>query len=274
MAEVRLPVDSGIRLCFGEFELWPRERRLLRMGQDEAVGGRAFDLLLALVDGRGRVVSNAELMERVWPGIAVEPNNLQVQVWTLRQLLGRQAITTVARRGYRFTLPVAVRSGVGVRAPGPLRPGLAAAAWAAAVRQHGWVTLLLLPPHRPDPLREQAVSLAHDLGRTLWSLDARHLHAARPAPAWLHRLRQGQVLLWLENAHLVPREALAQLGTAGPGSLHVLAASPVPLGVPGEQVCAAAEPVQAAPAAAGEAPANASSLRWHPRGGPGGVQPD
>ena len=45
-----------------------------------------------------------ELLERVWPGLIVEENNLQVQVSALRKLPGQDAIATVAGRGYRITL--------------------------------------------------------------------------------------------------------------------------------------------------------------------------
>ena len=46
-------------------------------------------------------------MDLVWPRLVVEENNLQVQVTTLRKLLGHLAIATIPGRGYRFTLPVA-----------------------------------------------------------------------------------------------------------------------------------------------------------------------
>jgi TolB-like protein/tetratricopeptide (TPR) repeat protein len=61
-------------------------------------------VLLALVERRDRVVTKDELLALVWPGLVVEDNNLQVQVSTLRKLLGQEAIATVAGRGYRFTL--------------------------------------------------------------------------------------------------------------------------------------------------------------------------
>src|SRR5262249_33139633 len=44
------------------------------------------------------------LLELVWPKLVVEENNLQVQISTLRRLLGPQAISTVPGRGYKFTL--------------------------------------------------------------------------------------------------------------------------------------------------------------------------
>jgi predicted ATPase len=57
-----------------------------------------------LLASRERVVPKSELMDRVWPGLVVEENNLQVQVSTLRKLLGTGAIATVPGRGYRWTL--------------------------------------------------------------------------------------------------------------------------------------------------------------------------
>lgn len=87
-------------------EVLPDERRILVRGQAVALGARAFDLLLALIDNRDRVLSKDELLALVWPGIVVEENNLTVQMSTLRKALGRDAITTVAGRGYRFTLPL------------------------------------------------------------------------------------------------------------------------------------------------------------------------
>ncbi len=50
-------------------------------------------------------VSKAQLLDLVWPGLVVEENNLQVQVSTLRKLLGPQAIVTIPGRGYSFTMP-------------------------------------------------------------------------------------------------------------------------------------------------------------------------
>ena len=82
------------------------ERRLLARGEPVALGARAFDLLLVLIEQRDRVVGKDELLARVWPGVVVEENNLTVQISTLRKALGGGAITTVAGRGYRFTLPL------------------------------------------------------------------------------------------------------------------------------------------------------------------------
>ena len=91
-------------LTFGRFELRRRRRELLADGEPVELGSRGFDMLLALIDAGGAVVAKSELMDLVWPGTAVEENNLSVQIHTLRRALGedRRMIVTVAGRGYRF----------------------------------------------------------------------------------------------------------------------------------------------------------------------------
>ena len=69
------------------------------------LGGRAFDVLMALIEAHGSVVSKDALMARVWPNQVVEENNLEVQISMLRAAFGaeRALIRTVPRRGYQFT---------------------------------------------------------------------------------------------------------------------------------------------------------------------------
>ena len=93
---------------FARFELKPGERQLVADGVPVKLGGRAFDMLVALLERHQRVVSKRELMDVVWPKLVVEENNLQVQVLALRKLLGPAAIATVPGRGYRLTLAVEV----------------------------------------------------------------------------------------------------------------------------------------------------------------------
>jgi DNA-binding winged helix-turn-helix (wHTH) protein len=87
---------------FANVEVLPVERQLLLAGRPVPVGSRAFDLLLALVEARSRLVTKAELFDRVWPGLVVGENNLQAQVSALRKILGAGAIKTVPGQGYRF----------------------------------------------------------------------------------------------------------------------------------------------------------------------------
>src|SRR6267378_354237 len=89
---------------FGTFELQPNERRLLAGGEPIVLGPRAFDLLIALVERPGQLVTKEELLDCVWPKLVVEENNLQVQVSALRKILGQEAIATIPGRGYRFTV--------------------------------------------------------------------------------------------------------------------------------------------------------------------------
>ena len=91
---------------FGDFELQPGQRLLLRHGQPLTLTARAFGVLLALVERAGQLVSKDELMQRVWAGLVVEENNIAVHVAQLRKLLGAPAISTIAGCGYRFALEV------------------------------------------------------------------------------------------------------------------------------------------------------------------------
>ena len=90
-------------LHFEGFTILPAERRLLVRGEAVKIGPRAFDLLLTMVAARDRVVSKRELLERVWPGLVVEENNLSVHVSQLRKFCGQRSISTVPGRGYQFT---------------------------------------------------------------------------------------------------------------------------------------------------------------------------
>ncbi len=88
--------------AFGRHVIQASARQLLVDGQPARLGARAFDVLIALVERRDVVVSKNELFDTVWPGLVVEENNLQVQVSTLRKLLGPHTIVTIPGRGYRF----------------------------------------------------------------------------------------------------------------------------------------------------------------------------
>ena len=91
-------------VTFGRFRVLPQRREVLADGQPMKLGGRAFDVLLALIEAQGAVVSKAALMARVWPHRVVEENVLQAQISALRAALGaeRGLIRTVSGRGYQF----------------------------------------------------------------------------------------------------------------------------------------------------------------------------
>jgi len=107
---------------FGHFRLFPERRALLGGDQTLKLGGRAFDVLLALLEHRDRVLSRDALMRIVWPRVVVEEGNLNVQILMLRKLLGYPAIATVPGRGYRFALPVTREGGSTVAEPVDVEP--------------------------------------------------------------------------------------------------------------------------------------------------------
>jgi predicted ATPase/DNA-binding winged helix-turn-helix (wHTH) protein len=97
--------QSPTTFCFGRFQVVPHRREVLADGEPIDLGGRAFDVLLVLIEAHGAVVSKEALMARVWPNRVVEENALQAQISALRAALGleRGLIRTVSGRGYQFT---------------------------------------------------------------------------------------------------------------------------------------------------------------------------
>ena len=95
-------------LEFGRFRVLLRQRQLLADGVPIELGTRAFELLLALLEGNGSLVSKEQLLTRVWPGIAVAEDTVKVHVCALRKALGedRDYIRTEFGRGYRFIAAV------------------------------------------------------------------------------------------------------------------------------------------------------------------------
>jgi DNA-binding winged helix-turn-helix (wHTH) protein len=104
-ANLSSPAVAYAALEFGRFRVLLRQRQLLADGVPVELGTRAFDLLLALLEADGLLLSKEELVSRVWPDVVVSEENLKVQVSALRKALGadRDIIRTEFGRGYRFT---------------------------------------------------------------------------------------------------------------------------------------------------------------------------
>ncbi|MBZ9780257.1 winged helix-turn-helix domain-containing protein [Pseudomonas sp. REP124] len=97
---------------FGPFLLSPSTRILRKDGAEMPLGSRAFDILTALVECNGKVLTCRELMAIAWPDLVVEDSNVRVQVANIRRALGcgqdgARYIASVARRGYCFVAEVA-----------------------------------------------------------------------------------------------------------------------------------------------------------------------
>src|SRR5215470_10912193 len=96
---------------FGPFRFFPARQLLLEGETLVRLGSRALEILAALVERPGEMVSKDELTARVWPNTVVEESNLKVNVCALRRALGEREpgcryIATVSGRGYRFVAPV------------------------------------------------------------------------------------------------------------------------------------------------------------------------
>src|ERR1700709_288625 len=102
----------AIRFRFGPFELNAGERSLTKANQAVPLGGRAYDILIALLENAGEVVGKAELIARAWPDVTVEEGSLRVHLSTLRKALGdgqfgNKYIANIQGHGYSFIAPVA-----------------------------------------------------------------------------------------------------------------------------------------------------------------------
>ena len=110
---------------FGPFLLVPARRLLLQGEEPVRLGSRAIDILIALAERAGEVVSKEALMQRVWPHSVVEETGLRVHIAALRKALGEgrsgvRFIANVPMRGYCLAAPITVLHGAapaGVQAP-------------------------------------------------------------------------------------------------------------------------------------------------------------
>ena len=135
--------EAPASVAFGRFRVSPHRRELIADGQPIKLGGRAFDVLMALIEARGAVVGKDALMARVWPDRIVEENSLQAQIMALRAAFGaeRGLIRTVSGRGYQLTGDIRIL---------PASPDERAGAAAGAVQP----TSALPPTNLPGPISE------------------------------------------------------------------------------------------------------------------------
>jgi len=101
------------KVSFGPFCLLPTQFLLLEGDKPVSLGSRALEILIALLERRGELVSKQDLMARVWPDVFVEPANLTVHMSALRRALrdgrdGHRFIVNIPGRGYRFVASVDV----------------------------------------------------------------------------------------------------------------------------------------------------------------------
>lgn len=215
------------------------------MDGDKALrlGSRALEVLIALVERPGELVTKDELMARVWPTTVVEECNLKVHVAALRRALadgqaGNRYLATIPGRGYRFVAPITVAESASTSAPQT----------AATKHAHNLPLMLTRMVGRTDTVRKLAEQLprqrfitiigAAGVGTTsvalavaeallpayedgVWFVDLAPVAAARlvptavaavfglelratdPLPALVAALRNKQTLLVLDNCEHV-----------------------------------------------------------------------
>jgi TolB-like protein/DNA-binding winged helix-turn-helix (wHTH) protein/tetratricopeptide (TPR) repeat protein len=107
-----IPPVSGV-IRFGQFEVDTRSGELRRGGIKVKLSGQPFDVLLALLEKPGQVVTREELHDKLWSQDTFVDfeQGLNKAINKVREALGDDAdnprfIETLPRRGYRFLGPV------------------------------------------------------------------------------------------------------------------------------------------------------------------------
>jgi DNA-binding winged helix-turn-helix (wHTH) protein len=101
------------QVSFGPFRLLRAQFLLLEGDKPVPLGSRALEILIALLERHGELVSKQDLMARVWPNVFVEPANLTVHMSALRRALRdgqdrNRFIVNIPGRGYCFVASVAI----------------------------------------------------------------------------------------------------------------------------------------------------------------------
>ena len=266
--------SSEREISFGPFRLLPHQRLLTKAGTEARVGSRALDILIALLERPGKLVTRRELMERVWPQTVVVEANLNVNIAALRRALGdgqdgNRYLVTIPGRGYRFVASVTF-SDFNHQDPEALRPPIdlptlstrlfgedaIVKQLAGELRQHRFITIAGPGGIGKSSLaRAVAAELAGNYRHGFFWVDLATLETPELVPskvadalgieirvedaisALVAALKDKDVLLVLDNCE--NRVAAAALATAllktGP-NLQILATSRHPLYASGEHV--------------------------------------
>lgn len=112
---MKAPFQPNSSRRFGQFEFDPAEEKLLKRGLAVRLENQPFQILAALLEHPGEVVTREQLCSGLWPnGTYVDfDESLNTAVRKLRIALSDSPenpifIETVPRRGYRFIAPVQV----------------------------------------------------------------------------------------------------------------------------------------------------------------------
>jgi len=153
-------------------------------------------------------VTKNELLELVWPGRVVEENNLQVQISTLRKVLGPQALATIPGRGYRF----AARLADSAPAVAPVRTREESGSSPSLVAPTTNVPVAMTPlvGRQEDLVALQGLMANHRVVSIIGSGGIGKTRAAQAvAQTWVGGPRDG--VWWVELAHI---QDAVQISTA------------------------------------------------------------
>lgn len=214
-------------MVFGPFELRRAEKLLLENGQPVRLGSRALDLLCALIERAGEIVSREELVASVWPRTIVEETSLRVHISALRKALGdgqdgARYITNAPGRGYGFvaaiTLKIVAPPAVSVEAVSHTRHNLPPRLTRAIGRADVIATLARQLPQK----RLVSIVGAGGMGKTTVALAVAE-QSLEAYPDGVHFVD----LAPLENSSQVPAALGAALGitVVDSGSWHGLSAN-------------------------------------------------
>ena len=205
---------TSVIYLFGSFRLIPSQQTLLDGDARVLIGGRALELLTALVERGGELVTKKELLARAWPRTVVEEGNLKVHIAALRKALGEETqdqrfVATVIGRGYRFVAPVESEVISGAVSQFDVRTGAAHNIPGVMVRPIGRAETINDVVRRLSRARLVTLAGAGGIGKTTVALAvAREMVSAGKLDVWFVGLSA------LSDASFVPHAVANAIGLA------------------------------------------------------------
>ena len=183
---------EDVAYLFGSFRFVPSQRVLLDGGARVSIRGRALELLVALVERPGTLITKRELMDRVWPRTVVDENNLKVHIAALRRILNdgpqdARFIVTVVGKGYQFV--AAVTRELLSPAPTETAPKMAYSIPPLLVRPIGRLAVIAELCERLSQVRVLTIAGPGGIGKTTIALSVAHaLNDAQTHDVWFVNL--------------------------------------------------------------------------------------
>ena len=208
----------------GEWSVHPTLNRLSRNGEEVRVEPKVMQVLEALAETPGEVVTRETLVARVWPGVFVSEDVLHRAIRELRRIFGDDTsnptyVETIRKRGYRLIAPVrkaATEVPVAAPAAEPRRSSvfLAAASIALAAALGAVVYALASWPAETDPASASVKFVAltsspvNETDPALSPDGARLAFAMRPDPADYRESAAADIYI-TEGAGRTPQRVIA-----------------------------------------------------------------